>query len=370
MLDTVILTIPKKRFCLFDDKFSPSFESLENAIRFARCINNPTAEDKKTGNYKPRLTAFKRGYLIELRIEFSAPKLLFGNNISELKENDLDKLISVLHEKLMEMGIGIRTKDLEQASVSGFHVSKNLVLTDGYTAGFVISELSKINFNQKMDLEKTNFRNNGDLLQFYSNRHSLVFYDKMADFKKPKKRAIDKDQTKQQAGLFDSLEKNKAEILRIEVRLSHKRKMNEILQKIDCEPNPMFKDIFNKDVCQKILKFYWNNFFTNNLFLFSTCNNPQKLLQMILSKFPKTKPRTAVFLMGLLVLCKDDSGIQGFRNIIKNYKPKSWPGLRKYLKGFEDNIFKYPQHGFVKDIETAIDEFRSYKLPKSYPLAM
>ena len=47
------------------------------------------------------------------------------------------------------------------------------------------------------DFEQIKFRNGGESLQLYSNRHSVVLYDKAQDLIKPEKRAIDKDQNSQ-----------------------------------------------------------------------------------------------------------------------------------------------------------------------------
>ena len=84
---------------------------------------------------------------------------------------------------------------------------------------------------------------------------------------------------------------------------------------------------------------------------------------MILMKYPKTKIKTAIFLVGLNLLCKDEEGIRGFRNIAKNYRPRfNWVRLRNYLRRSEDEIFTKPAHGFIKDIEKAINEFKAFKL--------
>ncbi len=69
--------------------------------------------------------------------------------------------------------------------------------------------------------------------------------------------------------------------------------------------------------------------------------------------------------MGLNQLCKDDEGIRGLRSILQNYSPKKgWTPLRNYLKKFGDEIFTKLTHGFIKDIEKAINEFRVFKLHK------
>jgi len=66
--------------------------------------------------------------------------------------------------------------------------------------------------------------------------------------------------------------------------------------------------------------------------------------------------------VGLNLLCKDDEGIRGLRGTLQNYIPKKgWTPLRNYLRKFEDEIFTKPAHGFIRDIEKAINEFNVFK---------
>jgi hypothetical protein len=98
-------------------------------------------------------------------------------------------------------------------------------------------------------------------------------------------------------------------------------------------------------------------------FLFSVNNNPQRILQMILIRYPKTNMRTAVMLVGLYQLCKDEEGIRGFRSTLKTYKPKfNWIRLRNYLRRFEDEILTKPVHGFIKNIQRSLDSFTPFKI--------
>jgi len=368
MLDTIILEIPIKFSAITDpNQFNPPARIVENLQGFFKCTNNRKAIDRKSGIYKPKLTLIKRIKMLYLKIEFSAPKMLFDNNLDEAQDSDFNELVLKIQNVVRGMGVMLWTHEIENANVIGFHPSKNIILTKGYTSSFAIRELSKINLSQKMDLERVGFRNDGESIQLYSNRHSIVFYDKINDLTKPAKRAIDKDQTKQQTNLFEFIKKEKKniEVLRFEIRISHKDKMVEILDRIGFKERPTLKSIFKKDLCQKIVSLYWNDLFGSNLFLFNTYNNPQKILEMILMKYPKTKIRTAVMLVGLKLLCKDDAGVRGFRKIAGSYKPKTnWLTLRKYLKKFEDEFFTIPIHGFVKDIKNSIKEFEAFKLIK------
>jgi hypothetical protein len=336
---------------------------LNNPANFAKYVNNATKEEKAKGIYRPNLTALKRGNKIFLKAQFSAPKMLFGNNVEEVDEDNFNDLAKALQQAIKEMGVMLWIWQIENAEVSSFHPSKNIILSKGYTSSFVINELSKINLNTKMDLTKTQFRNEGESLQFYANRHSLAIYDKKRDINKSIKRSIDDDQVKPQLNLIKYLNNktNNIEILKIEPRLSHKAKMKEVLEEVGYTGSPLFQNIFKKELCMKILQLYWNKFFGKDRFLFTLNNDPQRILQLILNKYPKTRITTAIMLVGLNLLCKDD-GIRAFRNIAKNYRPKTnWIKLSGYLKKFEDDVFCQPLHGYIKDIEEALDNYVPFR---------
>ena len=370
MLDTIILKIPMNNYTITDHyMFKPSTKLMyANPSPYAKYINNPTPTDKKEGNYKPKLTITKRGRIFDLKIEFSAPKLIFGNNLDEVKETDFDEVIAILLSRMGKMGLQTDKRALKNAEVISFHASKNIPLNKGYTATLAIKELSKVNLTKRLDLNKTDFRNDGHSLSYYANSHSLIFYDKIADMRKPQKRAIDKDQTKQQSSLFNSTIEggNRPEILRMEIRLSDKKKMNSVLKKIGFQNHPSFQNIFKKSLCQKVVNLYWDDFVKNkNLFLFIADDNPQRLLQNILLNIPKIKVKQAIYLAGLNQLCKSKAGVLGLRNIIDGYRPKtSWSRINKDLQKFQDSQFTKNQHGFVDDINKSIEEFEAYRYSK------
>ena len=367
MLDTVILTIPRGSYQLKAEAFTPNANILKMAGNYlVKCMNNPTALDKKQGTYKPRLTLTKRmtrkGDEIPLKIEFSVAKMLYGNNVNEVEETDFEKVISALHEAMLEMRVGVSHEDLRNAKVSSFHPSKNIELLDGYTSSFVITELHKIDVSKKMDLNRDSFRNSGHSLQFYTNSHSLVVYDKVHDLRKPNNRAIDKDQNSLQLSLFETLtKKEKKQILRIEARLAKKVKMNAILKGLKFKENPTFKDIFKKELCQKVLLNYWDELITGkNLFVFDVENNPKKTLDAIFKNKPKIKPKDALYLVGLRVLSKE--GIRDIRAVVERYATsRTWYRIAQDLK-FLDDISGKTYHGWVKQIKDNLVAFMPFRL--------
>jgi len=368
MLDTVILEPQIDISCITDfSKFGTTKEALLSyySSGFNQWVNNPTKEDWKAGIYKPRLTLNKRAGKFFLRIEFSASNLLFKNSLEEVEEKDFEAEIEILQKRLEEMGVEMFKIFLEKAPVSGFDPAKNIPLSGGYTAILSLRELSKIDISKKFDIGKIKFSNGGESLQIYTNSHSFVFYDKINDLNKPQKRAMSKNQTLQQFSLFEQIRKEQInlEVLRMEVRLRKKRKMNEVLEKLGYPQNPTFKDIFKKELCQKILNHYWDYFFNDNLFLFDVRNNPQTILNLILKRNPKIGIKKAIYQTGFLTLCKDDEGMRGFRNIAQLYKPKTnWTNLKKWLTNYQTELNAIPLHGFIKDIEESLDNFEAFRL--------
>jgi hypothetical protein len=142
MLDTIALTLDGGEFEVLDPgRFSPSAQGLLippyyplGARGNFSCVQNPTKRDFAEGRYGPRLTLAKRavrgGFTLTLRIEFSAPKLIFGNNFDELQSSDLDAVVNALHRELAIRGIRTTKRVLLAARVSAIHYSKNMAFTD------------------------------------------------------------------------------------------------------------------------------------------------------------------------------------------------------------------------------------------------
>jgi hypothetical protein len=365
MLDTVILSIPAEKFvCVKDDK-ALEWDLHSKSRGFEKHVKHQTAIQKVDGVYRPRIRLIRRPGMLFMQMEFSVPKLLFKNNVDEVCDDDFEKAISILKKRLEDFGVMIREEVLREADVSVFHPSKNFILSDGYTSGGIIKELNKINLTRRMDLTNDTFRNEGQSLQYYTNSHSLVIYDKLKDLKKSKKRAIDKDQTFYQTSLFDELEKKKeTEILRIEVRLSKKVKMNSIMQKIGEEKNPNFKDIFKKEVCQKIVQLYWNDLILEkNLFLFSLASDPVQTMNKILKNNSKIKPKELIYLVGLQELCRGGEGVRDLRLVIEKISSsRTWFQTAKNIKKLNSMQSIEECHSWIKQVNEQLEEFESVKL--------
>jgi predicted helicase len=238
MIDTIAIMLEQHDFHIVDHtKFSPNSTGLFQAPYYplqngrAVCVQNPSAHDRKLGIYKPRLTITKRatrnGFTMNMKIEFSIPKLFHGNNFQEVTETNFREIIGILNESLKDMGVLLNNpfKTVPSALVSVIHYSKNFILKDNITCSMVLQELSKADVSHILDLNATNFRNGGHALRFHSNSYEIVWYDKLKDLQKAaisEKRSIETD-AYCQLDLFNQPQQNikPPEIFRMETRLGN-----------------------------------------------------------------------------------------------------------------------------------------------------
>jgi len=278
MLDTIVLLIPQEDFRVIKfDAFNPTAQGLfvppyyKLSKGYINCVQNPTTKEMREGNYKPRLTLNKRiasgGYSVCLKVEFSAPKLLLGNNFDELETKDFNKVLTALHKKLKEMYIDIDKEKLKYAQVTGMHYGKNIKLKDA-SASLVINTIQKLDISKRLDAGSTDFRNNGHAIRYHTNSYELTFYDKMKDLEQAKisgKRAIEKDNFIQ-LNLFNQQQIIKNEVLRMEVRLNTKKKIKEMLMESGCNPKAtLFHALFNKEISKRVLNHFWEKHITPSL---------------------------------------------------------------------------------------------------------
>lgn len=375
MLDTIVLTLKSDMFTILDhDKFSPSTRGLYDPTGYYRlggrsnitCKQNPTPNELKNGIYKPRLTITKRinragNFEIPLKIEFSVPKFLYGNNFDELTDADFPAVIQKLKIILREMGVYLFEKNLVNAPISSVHYSKNIALTDYTTPYTYLSQLTKLNINQRLDTNRTDFRNEGHSFKYRANSFEIVFYDKIKDLQQAKvseKRAEEKDNALQ-LGLFDILTKKKPlEVLRIEIRLNKRQKISQILKLIGKEIEPTFVNIFSQDTAKRVLLHYIDEIEEAYPPLLTyQYDSPKKFFTGFLTANPKIKLTSALKILGLRALF-DEIGAREFREMTKRYGNSAWYSLNKEMK----NLSVIDEVSIFSLLRKQINDFEPLKL--------
>ncbi|MCF7843666.1 hypothetical protein K9M47_02080 [Candidatus Gracilibacteria bacterium] len=366
MIDTVVLLLPKYELTFLLGV--SSWELYANTEQYQKFVRNPTKVQKETGRYFPRLTGYKRGFSQDayIRVEFSVPKLIFLNNLNELEDKDFDLVIEILQERLKDMGVIASKNLLINAPISVVHFSKNILLKNGYTSSYILSEISKVNLNKRFDMAKTRFTNSGEAVYAHTSTNELVIYDKIADLKKDKKRAIDKYQTVEQRGLLSELKEKKEleEILRFEVRITKKKKLNKLLKDLGYGKDPLFKDVFNTEMSKKILNDYWTKIIkNNNLGIFSISLSPKDALRSLLLSDENLKGKQTIYFLGLFVLGRDGGGLRELRSVIaKRSNDRTWYRVANDMKLANELITKNNLRDWVKLIDQELENYKPYKI--------
>lgn len=331
MLDTIKLLLSKDMFWVTDKTYFQ--KETQNALRgYFTLVQNPTKTELINGIYKPRLTMTKRFNTTgrqeaTLSIEFSAPKLLFGNNFDELTDDSFPLVIDKLEEVLKTMGIRVFHKLLLSAPVSAVHYSKNIPLTDGTTPHYLISKIKEANIKLSLDINQTDYRNDGHSFKWHSNSYEVAFYDKIKDLemaKKSEKRAIENDSTLQ-LSLFDSFQARKQlEILRIEVRLNKRQKIGQLFRTLGINSDLTFQNLFSQDISQKVLLHYLDELEGKRLPLFDyKPSSPKSLLADLIIRNPKLGLKRTIQLYGLKQVF-DTMTPRELRTMFNGYSQRTW----------------------------------------------
>jgi len=378
MIDTIVLSIPQHKFKILNhERFNPSTRGLYQppytvmgGKPFIKSMQNPPKSAFKNGVYLPRLTVIKAirngGYVIELKIELSLPKLFFGNNFDELENNNFLRIIRLLSRALYSMEVEVAFEYLENASVSAIHYSKNIHLKNYTSCSMVLSELQKIDLSQKIDVGSEKFRNGGHALHFHTNTRDLVFYDKMKDLEQAKvseKRAIEKDNLIQMA-LFDEFPNPKAlQVLRMELRLGNPQEIKRTLSKIDIETDLRFNLLFKKQISQKMLQYFWEQIEESSQILNFKTEGVFELAESLKANNPDLKAQKILEYIAFLVLGREET-TKRLRSFL-GYEGspsanRKWYGIKKAIKSL-----KYDRRGnyqALDEIGGSLVNFESTKL--------
>lgn len=364
MIDTVLLKIPQNKFSVTRyDAFEPNARGLFlppylpfNGQPFIKAINNPDKEDLKQGIYRPRLTLYKRvgggkgGFGINLHVELSLPKLIFGNNFEELTDEHFDAVIAALKKQLLLMGVHVTQENLRAAPVYAVHYSKNIVFDDFTTASLILCELEKIQLNRNLDLNFTDFRNQGEAVRYFSKAYEFVLYDKVADLTKSADRAMEKDdrECNMQMTIFDAVRRmgRPLEVLRLELRLKSLPKMKALFGKYDVGGNFTFEDIFKQRISQMLLRDYWDDIYEALLpVLLQDLTTTQQFVMAAKQRSKsKWKLQRTLAVVAMCAMIREE-GYRKTRNRLAKYNcsPRTVDRIYKDIKGLDFRILNKAQ---------------------------
>lgn len=370
MIDTIILTIPREKVRVVDMTHygAPAWDLQSRTRSYEKFVKNPSSRDLESGLYMPCITGYSRKNRLHeversIRVQFSAPKLIYKNNLDELAEAQFPSVVTALNDRLERMGVFVGRDDLENASVTSVHYSKNIVLKNNYTAQYVISELSKINPNKRFDFARARFMNEGQSLYIHASTHEFVVYDKVADLTKGFKRAIDRDQNGLQMGLFEKL-KEDHEIIRFEARLVKRQKLNSLFKDFGFMQNPTFQDVFSAEKSRAVLMHYWQTMIDKSgISLFANLNTPKDVLRQIFLVREDMKPTSAIYFAGLMMLASDGNGLRELRSILtKQATDRSWYRISADFKEIGAELVRLKPRDWYDQLRIGLNSLEPYRL--------
>jgi hypothetical protein len=350
-IDTIVLTLEAHEFVLLKPwMFTPHANEVLGSSptrmgkgKYNSAKRNPTKEDNAEAGYLPYITVYKAaragGYVKAMRIQFSAPKILVGNNFDEIDEADFENVSQKVFDGLRYYGIrlfgGIDT--LRNAKVTTVHYSKNFPLTNYMSTRQAVAELRRCDVNSWRDVSNSEYMeasadiNNGHGYKTHSKYHELAFYDKIAEYKKGKRGTpvFDKD-SQVQLNMFDDNTMLHYEVLRMEARLNSAKRIKAELARADVAVTELtFKNLFSENISKRVLLQHLADFAaTYPKIADAEAETAYQLLAELSFKNPSRNISTIVNAIGLQTLAKE-KGVRAVKDLVGTKKAASLARLGK-----------------------------------------
>lgn len=365
MIDTITISIPVTSMDINNlEQFTPSASNIFTSDRGYRIYTrNPTSFERESKTYVPIYTLYRRfrdSLDISLNIQFSIPKLLYGNNFQEVSDSDFNSVIDTLESKLISHGILISKERLIGAKVVAIHFSKNILLSQGLNCPMVINQLSKaVDTNLKQDIKQVQFKNGGQILHIHTNDSEFAIYDKVRELEQgkiSKQRSVDKQAYTQLNLLDENLLNN---YLRLEFRMTGQKGIRRKLKRyadIYCNTPLLFKNLFSKDISQMMLSNFWRQEIRDRYLniIWKDMDSYELLLSIMATNkdFNEREIIDSFFLQSII----SKIGIPTLRTTMgwtgkQGYK---WTKRKKILK---DMKVEDSRSYIINDIDTQLDEF-------------
>lgn len=149
------------------------------------------------------------------------------------------------------------------------------------------------------------------------------------------------------------------ELLRLEVRLNSKVKLDSILVKLGYAKGLKYKEIYDVDISKKVINYYWESMIANrNMGLFTIQINNKDTLRKVYQSRSDMGIKQAIYLTGLIALAKEGNGMRELRSIIaSSNNTRSWYRVSKDYGEISKVLVDRNVRGWVKQVENALDEY-------------
>ncbi len=370
------MKIPFNKCIITDCSKFGSEREIENLLNYfvsgnskqKEIINNPKAEHNKLG-YFPRITLIKNKHPIDgdyafFKIECSVPKILFDNNIYEYSEENYYLFLWILQDKLHRMGLWIETEELENSHIARIDFAKNILLPNKCYS--FLRYFNKIPLDARLKKTETSYDNKGFGSKQYSDGYQISAYDKGLEFNKAlysgdkEKHLINK---KYQQKLDAKIRQNRKNILKIEISIFKRSKLNTLLKetlKINAGEYRLH-NLLKPNVSKAILQHYAHKITSSIRKLNLDSIDEMAMLDRIQKAYPNAENNKILRLFAQNILLSK-YGTELFQHRLE-YKSDELCKLRKELETINNNE-NSPFSSIMQNIhavEDCLEEFLPLK---------
>ena len=242
-MDTVqlLISVPER----LTPENSPFKAFSRNLKNIPQSQLNSNDYSREYGLYFPTVKYQERpvygGISHDLRIEFSAPKLIFnGDNLRELTASDYEKVVKTLYERLLQMGFSwITYPDIVNASVNRLDVCKNIVFEKECDITSIARILKLGNMGGMYKPIDKSYSGGGKGFGFGIDHETVTFYDKGAEMR--------------HCGQVSQF--SKIPVLRLEVKMGTPSMLKKRLKesRIEVKEPLTLADVFKEDIWKTLL---------------------------------------------------------------------------------------------------------------------
>ena len=344
-MDTVRLkflyTLPRNNFYFRERIQTKNLNLFEDGGNRFIYTNNDWRKKRQMNNiYTPKYW-IEDDYLFEGKqyfvIEFSVGKLINGENITEIKTNDLNRVVLALLEFFKKIEIRIFTNQILNTTPIVMAVGKNINLTKLYSCDLAIQILKYFDNRLRSDFyDKTFFNDMGGQEIYFNNKASTFkIYSKIpevcnnATTKKELKIKKEFEQIQYRANTISVLE-----LLRFELTLKKKQAINQMAKKYIIGV-PTFEKLFDEKIWVDLLKNEVNKIYNLPIknFIFLAMNN-KPIIDAFLNKNIKSIKTKS--LMRYLLIELQEKGLKNTRkSFLKEYSKRTWYNYMNIFKELE-----------------------------------
>lgn len=319
MIDTIKLMITDYKigdYSLFKEyKTNYIKEFFDNPI--SKCFELKSfLKPIKDGVYRPKLflmshiNSYRRYKNALLFIEFSAPKLLFNNNLTEVKESNYEDIVNKLIDKLNDLKITVTKETIENAFLKRIDCSIDIILPQDSNCKDIIKIINETEYPRT---NKIYFQ--GKFVKFHSKTLSIIFYDKLEEMKEHSAIA---------PNFSEIISMSEHRILRIEIQIKrdygiNKKLANNILGlDLPKETKLTFKQVYKENVFKKVFEYVLKELYKKLPNIVVDSKEDEQLKELYKNKTNEIAKRI------LILKCQKDCGSyeEGIEKAIELYGEK------------------------------------------------